>query len=625
MCGILGSIDLPISELALDSISHRGPDDHGNRCFRLEDRAVHLAQRRLAILDLSPAGHQPMVSNEHETAIIFNGEVYNHLELRNRLSKKYLFKGHSDTETLLYYLSEFGIEGVRDFNGIFSLAFFSRKTHQLYLVRDRYGVKPLYYWLHEEGPVLFSSELRAIRTLAHTDQMDMEALATLLRLRYNPAPDTLFQSIKKIYPGHYLQIDLRSKKLQCHVQKYCHQRLRRKKRQTDRTYLAEYGAKIEAAVHRQLLSDVEVGLLLSGGVDSAVVAALAQRHSDQKLKAFTIGFEGSYEEDEIAAAEQTAAILGLEHHITRISFPDFLNQIKICTNIVEEPLATTSMIPMYYLAKLASQYVKVVLTGQGADEPLGGYTRYKGELLQQKLPSYLKPLIPALLSWTGRKDDRLQRGMNLLAADDEPSRFLAAYQVFSPSEIHALIGAEEDQALARIKYYHNDLECEVGVDSVERMMAIDTRLNLADDLLNYTDKITMHFSLECRVPMLDVELVQFVESLPRSLKLNLRSGKIIHKQYAGKILGSEIVHRKKKAFQSPTRRWFRTEMDQIADILLSSHSHFSSVFDQKAVAAILKTHMEGFNREKQIFLLLSIYYWMEALSTDRSRFSTDLV
>ncbi len=613
MCGILGSIDMSIPLAALNTMVHRGPDDHGISVETLRDRTLCLAQRRLAIVDLSVAGHQPMHSDDGQASIIFNGEVYNHLDLRGRLPNEYDFKGHSDTETLLYYLQEYGVEGVRDFNGIFSLAYFDHANDRLFLVRDPYGVKPLYYFIGENDQVLFSSELRAMQCLVGEEKLNIEALALLLRLRYNPAPDTLFKGLKKLRPGHYLKIDLSKKELAFELEYYAIKTRAKTKFSTQEEYIEKYGVKIEEAVERQLMSDVEIGIMLSGGIDSAIVAALAQKQVSQPLKAFTIGFEGDFGEDEVAAAQETAELLGLDHHYRRISFDDFLNQIRICTSIVEEPLATTSMIPMYFLAALASDHVKVVLTGQGADEPLGGYYRYKGELMNQWLPTYLKPVISRLVYWSGTQEEKYRRGARLINIPDEASRFLSTYEIFTQPEIKSLIGVEENLAIQRIKYHHDSLLVDQNTEAVERMMAIDTQLNLADDLLNYTDKITMHFSIECRVPMLDLELVRFIESLPRALKLNLQHGKIIHKKYAKKILPASIINRPKNDFRSPTRVWFERESGTIAEILLSSGSNFSKIFNQRAVSSILHQHQQGFNKEKQIFLLLSIYYWLETL------------
>jgi asparagine synthase (glutamine-hydrolysing) len=615
MCGILGTINTLFDNSVLDLIKHRGPDDSGIEEVNINGSIVRFGHRRLSIIDLSPAGHQPMISVCGNYMIILNGEIYNHQELRKKIPNENSFKGHSDTETVLYYLKEYGINGIGAFNGIFAFAFLDRIKNKLFLARDPFGVKPLYYYKGEYNDLIFSSEIRPIINLLKKSSLDKDALASLLRLRYNPSPDTLYKQIRKIHPGHYIEIDLNNNQILWQHHSYISE-IPKTINITSSDAIRIYGQKLEQAVKRQLLSDVEVGVLLSSGVDSALVAALGQKHYNGKLKTFTIGFEGNYSEDEIEAAAETADILGLEHLYKKISFTDFLNIIKKCTKIVEEPLATSSIIPMYFLAELASREVKVVLTGQGADEPLGGYTRYKSELIHYNIPGFIRKKIMPGIPVIKIRNENISRGLKTLAIGSEIERFLAAWEVFNKEEIVKLISTSDSVSFQRISYFHKLLNCDTKHNSVEKMMALDVRLNLADDLLNYTDKITMNFALECRVPMLDLELVKFIESLPVHLKLNLRGGKIIHKQFARDILPDKIINRKKKGFLSPTNNWFKNEADIIKEILLTNGTNFSKVFNQSFVAKIIKQHTQGFNKEKQIFLLLSIYFWLESFEQE---------
>ena len=607
MCGILGSVNLPFDHQTLNLLKHRGPDDAGILDFAVNSHDVLFGHRRLSILDLTPAGHQPMVSSCGRYAIIYNGEIYNHIELRKKLPDVQ-FHSHCDTETILYYLKQFGISGVRDFNGIFSFAFLDLVESKLYLARDPFGVKPLYFW--ESGnSFVFSSEIAPIQKLAPILTVDKVAMASLLRLRYNAAPETLSTEIGKIPPGHYSVLDLNN---DIRTQSVYYPSDRPQVTNAPSVNVVEeYASKIEEAVKRQLLSDVDIGVLLSGGIDSAVIGALAKKYYKGNLQAFTIGFEGDYLEDEIDDAAKTAKILGIEHHYKRISFEDYLNQIRMCTRIVEEPLATTSIIPMYYLAELASSKVKVVLTGQGADEPLGGYKKYKLELLRSKVPTFLRGSILPLMRFARVRNEVMLRGSNALRVESEVERFLTAFEVFDPNEIQKLIGVQDHLSLKRVKYFYDIISFKENISAVEKMMALDSRLNLADDLLNYTDKLTMHFSLECRVPMLDLELVKYIESLPRRFKLNFSEQKRIHKTYSKTLLPNEIINRTKRGFQSPTRKWFIRNSDTLKDILLQPGTNFSKVFHQRHIAEILSQHQDGYNKEKQIFLLLSIYYWLE--------------
>ncbi|MDO6391143.1 asparagine synthase (glutamine-hydrolyzing) [Pontibacter sp. BT731] len=613
MCGILGSVNIAFDNTTLDTIKHRGPDDFGFEEFKVNRHTVLLSQRRLSIIDLSPAGHQPMLSGCKDYALIFNGEIYNHLDLRERLPDTIQYRGHSDTETILYYLIEHGIEGVRDLNGIFAIAFLDIKKGKLYLARDPFGVKPLYYHTTQNNSIIFSSEIRPIKAILEETTINKEALASLLRLRYNPSPHTLHQQVEKIRPGHYLEITLSDRHAVLKEHHYI-EPVPKTRSYGSEDVVRIYGQKLEEAVKRQLLSDVEIGVLLSGGIDSAMVAALASRHYKGKLKAYTIGFEGNFDEDEIDDAAETARILGLDHYYKKISFPDFLDTIEKCCHIVEEPLATTSMIPMYFLSELASQQVKVVLTGQGADEPLGGYTRYKSELMFSHTPALLRGLALPVAKAMRLGNENAVKGAKSLNIKDDVKRFLSVYEVFDDQEIIQLIGTADRQSIKSIDYYYQLLDCRRKESTVERMMALDTRMNLADDLLNYTDKITMHFSMECRVPMLDLELVSFIESLPQRFKVNMKGGKLIHKRFAEELLPVSIISRKKKGFLSPTNRWFKNEASVLKEILLSRGTTFSEVFNQVYVAQLIEQHEHGYNREKHIFLLLNIYFWLKSLN-----------
>jgi asparagine synthase (glutamine-hydrolysing) len=368
----------------------------------------------------------------------------------------------------------------------------------------------------------------------------------------------------------------------------------------------------EQAVERQLMSDVEVGVLLSGGIDSALVAAAAQGRSSRPLKAFTIGFTDADagDIDEVADARATADLLGMDHHVARIGFADFLDTLRTCVRIVEEPLATTSIVPMYYLARLASQQVKVVLSGQGADELLGGYTRYQSELYRRFIPSALARAAGSVAGWLGVRNEQLKRGLDAIGGSDDIGRFLGAGRVFGAQEIAALVGPGQGHARERISDLYDTLGCAALPASIERIMSLDVRFGLADDLLLYTDKITMRHSLECRVPILDLELVRFIESLPYEYRVTIRKKKIIHREYAARVLTRHIIQRKKKGFLSPTQKWFR-EGGALRDILLNPGSRFASLCDLSAVDVTIRQHERGYNRERHIFLLLCLYYWCE--------------
>jgi len=612
MCGIVGSINLKLGDEALELIHHRGPDSHGLLKQTVFDHEIFLGQTRLAIIDLSETGFQPMESQCGNYAITFNGEIYNHLELRKELPEVN-FKGHSDTETILYYLIKFGIEGAKKFNGIFAFGFLDKVKNILYLARDFFGVKPLYY-AQNKNTFIFSSEIRPLQNRIKTE-LDTDNIAILLKLRFIPAPGTLCQGIKKLRPGHFAAVSLEKNTLSI-----SHSALSEKIPETVNNSLenavSRYGDLLGKAVERQLLSDVEVGILLSGGIDSAVIASLAQQNTDYRMKAFTIGFSGEYLEDETEEARETADLLGLELYSEKIDFDDFLSIFRECIRIIEEPLATTSIIPMYFLAQLASRYVKVVLSGQGADESLGGYKRYQGEILSGYMPRFL-------IRWAGKimsqivKKERLLRAGDSLGEKDVIQRFVNIYSIFSDDEISCLLGRAPSSVNENINYFYDLLGCERKKHTVEQMLSLDLRMNLADDLLLYTDKITMNFALECRVPLLDVDLIDYIESLPIRYRVKLGKTKIIHKNFAADYLPNRIINRPKKGFMSPTRIWFSQHEKKIRELLTDRGSKFSKYVNTQEVHKIIDQHQQGYNREKQIFLLLGLYYWMEDV-LDRS-------
>ncbi len=607
MCGFLGSVNGGFDCRSLDQIRHRGPDSRGFEMFDVGSHRVTLGHCRLAILDLTAAGHQPMARENGTAWLVYNGEIYNHAELRNRLGPV-SWAGHSDTETMLELIRQSGVDAIRNANGIFAFAYVDAARRRMWLARDCFGVKPLYYW-HRGNRLLFCSELLPLQRIVSED-LDPQNLAEFLRLGYSPSPDTLLHSIRQVRPGHIVEVNLEKEVLTVREYPYANRpdaELKIDYREACRVY----GELLEAAVKRQLMSDVEVGVLLSGGVDSALIARLAQKNSGYKLKSFTVGFTDNDASNEIEDARQTAALLGLDHYEVRIGFEDFAQILKQCVETVEAPVATTSLVPLHYLSNLAARSVKVVVSGQGADEPLGGYNRYQGELWRERLPRVAFDAARTVARLTRSRNDRLTKGAVALRASDDVDRFVRVYSIFDESEILALVGSAESLAAKRVRYFYDLLGCGRRRRAVERMMSVDLRMQLADNLLAYTDKITMRHSLECRVPMLDLELVRFMEALPASYRVRLGRRKIIHKDYARQVLPQTIIGRKKRGFGSPTQAWFRSQRN-IRDQLLAPGTPFAGYFSLPAVERILDNHDRGYNCEKQIFMLLAIDNWMSS-------------
>jgi asparagine synthase (glutamine-hydrolysing) len=555
-----------------------------------------------------------MSSADARWLITFNGEIYNHLELRRELSRTW--RGHSDTETLVEAISEWGVDATaRRLNGIFAFGALDREKGKLYLVRDPFGVKPLYYAKTADG-LGFSSEIRSLSIVsARRFAIDRESLSTFLSLRFVPSPNTLLEGLMRLAPGHILCRPVAGDQISvtCYVEPA---------RATFAGSLDEavdrYQDGVATAVRRQLLSDVPVGVLLSGGIDSALVAAMAA-DAGFKTPCFTVGYRDQTSACEIDDAAHTAKVLGLPHHVVRVDHEDLWQALESAVVATEEPLVTTSVLPMWYLCQRARQDVTVVLTGQGSDELLGGYRRYQGELYRN-LPLF-KHLIHAaspLLDRLPNVSDSVERSARSAAIDDVVARFESEYCVFPSETRRRLIGeAGSGRALESIAHWLQWASHGRKLSAAEQMMCIDMRLGLADDLLLYGDKVSMAHSLEARVPLLDMDLVDLVESLPGEFKLTLNRSKIVHKRMANRYLPSAIVNRPKKGFQVPFSDMIRTTWrDRCSDALFTGGVLAGLGIESSTVRALWDEHQRGFrDRSRQIFALLGLSVWMKGLGS----------
>ncbi len=605
MCRILGSINKPFGYDVLDTIKHGGPDAQNIVTIKsAHDREVTLGHTRLSIVDLSDAGSQPMTTQDGRFTIIFNGEIYNHKELRKNIRFQN-FRGHSDTETLLYYLAEHGIDGLSHLNGIFAFALYDNIEKTVLIARDPFGVKPLYYAVNGTSAV-FSSEIRPIRKLISTS-VNVEAISLFLSMRHLPSPYTMFNEINKMRPGHYGIIRLAEESLQIQVFPF----ISKSAQQISITFdeaIEEYGRLVKQAITRQMMGDVDVGVLLSGGVDSALVAAIASRSTSKRMKAFTVGFENDCMENEIDLAKETANILDLEQHVVTINENDYFNDFEKCCRSVEEPIGADSTIMMYHLSELASQHVKVVLTGQGADEPLGGYFRYQGEYIREQLPAFVFKVLKRLVPLLGIKNQQLLRGARSLAINDDIKRIFNSYAVFTEDEIFKLSGLRLGNKSEELVRYFNNLLCRKEQSALQRSLIIDSHMDLADNLLIYTDKLSMNFALETRVPLLDLELVRFIESLPIEYKVRFRKGKVIHKAFAKSYLPETIINRKKRSFAPPTDVWFRDKKDVLQEKLY--YGKLPQYLDRHEIENNFTSHLSGHDRRLHLYLLLVLNEWL---------------
>jgi asparagine synthase (glutamine-hydrolysing) len=612
MCGIAGSVNINLNKEILAFINHRGPDYQELVERQIGTNKVFLGHTRLSILDLSPSGNQPMFTECGNYAIVFNGEIYNHLDLRKKLSEIH-FKGHSDTETILYYIRKYGIESVNDFNGIFSFGFLDIDQQKIYLVKDHFGVKPLYYNVTGNS-LIFSSELKVLLKAGINKRIDLNSLDMLLTLRYNPAPQTIFQDINKLAAGSYLVYDIRDHT--CEKKSYFNSLYTINTLITENEAIEEYGLLLENAVKRQLQSDVPVGLFLSGGLDSALVGRIMMKHVNYPINTFTVGFKGEGRYNELDDAKVSSDFIGSVHSAEYLSQEQYLNYFRESFYYTEEPIAEPTIPALFHLSKMASRDVKVVLSGQGADEPMAGYKRYYGEQLMAKYLSILKFVPYNLAKQFFKGNETFQRGIYSSQFHNELDRFMAIYTIFD-DKLKSKIYREPNLAQTSIskthfieKFYD---QVKGKSDSLNRMLYIDTRTMLPDNLLLFNDKMTMAHSIENRVPFLDKDLVSFIETLPSNYKLRVKTHKYLEKKAAEKWLPQEFINRKKRGFETPVSDWFKKDLyNETIDLINHPNSLSSIYFNKNSLFKMLDLHKQNkYNYGKHIYTIYSLELWYQ--------------
>lgn len=592
MCGLTGfwhpnaTADhlAPCAQAMADRIAHRGPDDHG--VWTDAEAGLALAHRRLAIVDLSAAGHQPMSSPSGRWVLAFNGEVYNHLDLRKQLEAANAapaWRGHSDTETLLACIEAWGVdETLKRSVGMFALALWDRQERALWLARDRIGEKPLYYgW--QGDTFLFGSELKALRAHpAFTAEVDRGALALLLRHNYVPGPYSIYAGIHKLPPGTWLKLSAGQRDVQPVVYwslaEVAEQGTAHPFTGTDAEALDELERLLGQALRGQMMADVPLGALLSGGIDSSLVAALMQANSRQPVRTFTIGFEEKAY-DEAAHARAVAAHLCTEHTEMRLSSSDALELIPQLPSMYDEPFADSSQLPTHLVMKLARQHVTVALSGDAGDEFFGGYNRY-----------FLGPKVWKHVSWM---PSSMRAGLSGLAANlpgavldrlgttqsrvkmQKLARVLSAGELRSIDDLYRGLVSEWPDAARMVINGHiptNLLDQRNRwprlSDPVARMMALDGLTYLPDDILVKVDRASMAVSLETRAPFLDRDVMEFAWTLPMSMKLRNGKGKWILRQLLDRHVPRELFERPKMGFGIPLDTWLRGPLREWAEALL---------------------------------------------------------
>jgi asparagine synthase (glutamine-hydrolysing) len=625
MCGIAGILSLNPQKIVpperlermLQTIFHRGPDEDG----RLVDRELAMGMRRLSIIDLAD-GKQPIFDESGRFGIVFNGEIYNYRELRNDLlARGHTLKTHSDTEVIVHLYEECGAACVEHLRGMFGFAIWDNARRELFIARDRMGIKPLYY-AQCGGDLVFGSEIKAIlEHPAMSPSMDLEALSLYLSLKYVPAPRTLFSGIHSLPPGHSMRIA--NGKIE--IKRYWDISFEKPERAlTEQEYSDQLLELLRESVRLHLRSDVPFGAFLSGGVDSSTIVALMSEELRSPVKTFSVGFGGEGVQDELPYAQQVADKFGCEHHTLKITSEDFLGYAEDVLWHLDQPIADQATVATHMVAKLARQHVKMVLTGEGGDELFAGYARYSGERysnLFSKLPSGVARLLRAATATL----PGLRRGKIAMGAwtiRDEATRFANWFPMFGDDAKQQLLKGQSDSIRAGAASAFSDHLANCNANTpLDRMLYADSKLWLPDYLLLRGDKLTMANSLEARVPLLDHKLVEFAAKLPETMKLRGGQRKYLLKQVARRLLPKEIIDRKKQGFPIPIEKWLRKEAQPMMQDLLSAATlKHRGLFNAAFVERMIREHVSGYaDHSTKLWGLMSVEMWTRKFIDQSSR------
>lgn len=646
MCGIVGFISHKhfasyknrLAQAA-SSLSHRGPDDSG--IFFDETCGLGLAHRRLSVIDLSQAGHQPMPSEDGQVHIDYNGEVYNFREIRDTLEKLgHRFQSATDTEVILKAYLQWGVDCVQKFVGMFALALWDKRTRHLILVRDRLGIKPLYYYF-DGDTFLFASELKAIMAFEHFKrEITPDAVLLFLHYQYIPAPRTVFRNTYKLLPGHFLIFDGRD----ISIRSYWNLPAAEKtavSSVSEHEELQRLDVLLTKAVSDRLISDVPLGALLSGGIDSSLVTAIMQKVSAKPVKTFTIGFrEACYNEAPHAA--RIAEYLGTDHTELYVSPGEALNLIPRLSEIYDEPFADASAIPTFLVSQLARSHVTVALSGDGGDEQFCGYVRYwttqaMGKFfglgggvkkicatLLEKIPQHqlekcylrVKDMLPQYLQVTNFSDkwQKLQKLMR--HSQDIQELYRMTICLWDKEELGQVVSHKSQGAndnFLPLSLYESIFAETEGLSLLSRFMRVDQKTYLPDALLTKVDRASMAVGLELRVPLLDHRVVEYTSRLPDHLKYRNGAGKYLLKKLLARYMPDALFERPKMGFGVPIDQWFRGELKpMLLDYLSSERLNAEGLFDARAVDEKISEHLSGkVNHHYRLWALLMWEMWRE--------------
>lgn len=607
MCGIAGIIHFKSTatnsevKSLCDRLSKRGPDAEG---FFTEG-GVGLGHRRLSIIDLDTGG-QPMFSKDKNIVLVFNGEVYNFLEIRSELEKiGHTFFTHSDTEVIIEGYIEFGITGILErLEGMFAFALYDKAKHIVYIARDKFGEKPVYYF-HNEEKFIFGSELKAIEDFLPEKKINHTALNLFLSLSYIPAPYTIYRDVYKLEPGHFFEIH-QNGRLEKHRYYDLRQSLKIKQPYQDFTEASNHlETLLTESVKKRMIADVPLGAFLSGGIDSGIITCLMAKSIDKPVKTFTIGFrEKDYDESHRAAL--VAKHIGADHAVQYLCYDDIVEHIDEIIGHFDEPFGDSSAIPTYYVAKLAARDVKVVLTGDCADELFGGYEKYLGSYYGEKfrnLPGFLQKIVTFTAANLphNRITNSLLRRVKKVIQNAGENHFEMHYQYmclgFSDEERSKLISPDYYKNVKQaVRDIYHSFPSE---NDAEKGFYTDLTIVLEGDMLVKVDRMCMKNSLEARVPFLDSKIVEAAFSMPTNYKIKGRNKKYILKKTFGKLLPARTIGFRKKGFGVPVDYWFRKELkEELQKLLHPDYLRKQGIFNHEYITDLMHDHLSAKNNHK---------------------------
>ena len=628
MCGITGimyfrnaaRVEAEILRKMCAAMVHRGPDDEGIYI----DGAVGIGMRRLSIVDLA-TGHQPLSNEDGNVWIVFNGEIYNHAELREKLQARgHHYRTNSDTETIIHLYEEYGTECVHHLRGMFAFAIWDARQQRLFIARDRLGIKPLYYRVTSDR-IAWGSEIKVI--LAGSDEgreFDRTALPEYLAFGYLSGPDTFYRGIVKLMPGHWMTVDSTGK---LHIERYWDLPVHQAEPKPASEYIATFRDMLEHAVRSHLMSDVPLGVFLSGGVDSSAVAALMTKIRRAPVETFSVGYsEDQY--SELPYARIVARHLNSAHHEVLVSQQEFFDALPQLIRHEDEPIVWPSSVPLYFVAKLAQQHVKVVLTGEGADETLAGYTRYAFTLKNAAWDRVYRGIVPGAIRGAIRGSIADSSLLGATIRRKLSHTFLARngnswasfyfdnfFSAFSGAEQDGLLTDEARRQCSAGSAYANVLQYweNSSGEMLHRLLYTDIKTYLVE-LLMKQDNMSMAASIESRVPFLDHPLVEFATNIPQSLQLGGLSGKHILKKAVEDLLPHSILYRPKLGFPTPWSRWLAgRQLDVIRNLLMEPRSLDRGLFRRDGVEKLFQEHRAGYrDNYDRIWRLLNLELWHRA-------------